>query len=128
MKAAAEAETPRPAGIFPAPVQEMFIYGWQAGPVAAGYELKGPTMPQRTESQKASTPEGAPPAGAEAGSPWLDLNRGDAVVVELGNNQSMPGLVDAAAEDRSVLWVQLDEGQGRRLFHCQDGVGIRRRR
>ncbi len=56
---------------------------------------------------------------------WQELSAGDAVVVELGNGRSVRGVVDALVEDASVLWVELDGGKGRRLFHWEDGVAIR---
>ncbi len=56
---------------------------------------------------------------------WQELNTGDAVVVELGNGRSVPGVVDALGGDAGVLWVELDGGNGRHLFHWEDGVAIR---
>ncbi|TDK25539.1 hypothetical protein E2F48_09825 [Arthrobacter crusticola] len=56
---------------------------------------------------------------------WQELSTGDAVVVELANGHSMPGVVDALVEDASVLWVELDGGKGRHLFHWEDFVAIR---
>jgi hypothetical protein len=59
---------------------------------------------------------------------WEDLRRGQAVTVEPVDGDSLPGWVDDLAEDRSVLWIQLGEGRGRRLIHSLDGVAIRSRR
>ncbi|WP_051476607.1 hypothetical protein [Arthrobacter sp. Br18] len=53
---------------------------------------------------------------------WQELKSGDWVVVEIISGRPVSGHVDAITEDRSVLWVQFDEGQGRRLFHAQDNV------
>ncbi|RJU00255.1 hypothetical protein D6T65_12880 [Arthrobacter frigidicola] len=64
----------------------------------------------------------------ETGMNWKDLRRGQAVTVEPVDGHSLPGWVDDLAEDHSVLWIQLGEGRGRRLIHCQDGVAIRSRR
>jgi hypothetical protein len=56
---------------------------------------------------------------------WQKLSTGDSVVVELGDGHSEPGVVDALVDDASVLWVELDGGKGRHLFHWEDGVAIR---
>ncbi len=64
----------------------------------------------------------------EPGMNGKDLRRGQAVTVEPVDGHSLPGWVDDLAEDRSMLWIQLGEGRGRRLIHCQDGVAIRSRR
>ncbi|WP_294569432.1 hypothetical protein [uncultured Arthrobacter sp.] len=64
----------------------------------------------------------------ETGMNWKDLRRGQAVTVEPVDGHSLPGWVDDLAEDRSVLWIQLGEGRGRRLIHSLDGVAIRSRR
>lgn len=58
---------------------------------------------------------------------WQELRDGDAVTVEPVDGHRLPGWVDAVAEDRSVLWIQLGEGRGRRLIHCQDGIAVRPR-
>ncbi|WP_026536477.1 hypothetical protein [Arthrobacter sp. H14] len=57
---------------------------------------------------------------------WQELTIGDRVVVEIISGRPVSGHVDAITEDRSVLWVQFDEGQGRRLFHRQDNVILNR--
>ncbi len=81
-------------------------------------------MPQAADGQESAVRIGSP----ETGMNWKDLRRGQAVTVEPIDGHSLPGWVDDLAEDRSMLWVQLGEGRGRRLIHCQDGVAIRSRR
>ncbi|MBJ2121647.1 hypothetical protein I6N91_11730 [Arthrobacter sp. MSA 4-2] len=80
-------------------------------------------------SQAADGQESAAGIGSsETGMNWKDLRRGQAVTVEPVDGHSLPGWVDDLAEDRSMLWIQLGEGRGRRLIHAQDGVAVRSRR
>jgi hypothetical protein len=88
----------------------------------AGREDK---VSQTADRQKIPMDPGAEPA--DAGTRWQDLRHGDAVIVEPVEGHSLPGWVDTVAEDSSVLWIQLGEGLGRRLIHCQDGISVRPR-
>ncbi|WP_159616259.1 hypothetical protein [Arthrobacter zhaoguopingii] len=81
-------------------------------------------MSQAADGQESAAGIAAP----ETGMNWKDLRRGQAVTVEPVDGHSLPGWVDDLAEDRSMLWIQLGEGRGRRLIHSQDGVAIRSRR
>ncbi len=81
-------------------------------------------MSQAADGNGRAAGAGSPDTGMD----WQDLRRGQAVTVEPIDGHSLPGWVDDLAEDRSMLWIQLGEGRGRRLIHSQDGVAIRSRR
>ncbi|MEE2570336.1 hypothetical protein V1638_13140 [Pseudarthrobacter sp. J64] len=55
---------------------------------------------------------------------WKDLRQGDRVVVRLAPGFETSGLVEDMTPDYSTVWVHLDEGRGRTLLHCSDGVEI----
>jgi hypothetical protein len=54
-------------------------------------------------------------------SPRRNLRRGDEVELLQGDETVAHGEVDAVTADRRIVWIRLDGGQGRRLFHAQDG-------
>lgn len=62
-----------------------------------------------------------------AESSWLSLKTGDKVIVNGSQDWNVPGLVDEIADDRSVLWIHLGEGRGRRLFHWREAATVERR-
>ncbi|MHA7261849.1 hypothetical protein ACX80W_01460 [Arthrobacter sp. TMN-37] len=84
-------------------------------------------MLTRTNSKEGPEAWSSVAGAAAARVRWQELSTGDTVLVELPNGSSVPGVVEALVEDRSVLWVELDGGKGRRLFHWEDGVAIRPR-
>lgn len=61
---------------------------------------------------------------AEPASHWKDLRQGDRVKVRLAPGFETGGLVEDMTPDYSTVWVHLDEGRGRTLLHCSDGVEI----
>ncbi len=55
---------------------------------------------------------------------WKALKEGDRVRVLLGPGYEAGGLVAAITLDHTAVWVDLDDGRGRTLLHCSDGVEI----
>lgn len=55
---------------------------------------------------------------------WKQLRRGDRVRVGLTPGFEAGGFVDAITADHSAVWINLDGGRGRTLFHCSDAVEI----
>lgn len=55
---------------------------------------------------------------------WKALRQGDRVRVFLSPGFETGGVVDAITPDKTVVWVNLDDGRGRTLLHCGDGVDI----
>ncbi|MHA7263722.1 hypothetical protein ACX80W_11020 [Arthrobacter sp. TMN-37] len=64
----------------------------------------------------------------DGGMDWRYLRHGQPVTAEPVDGHRLPGWVDDLAEDRSMLWIQLGDGRGRRLIHCQDGITVQARR
>lgn len=53
---------------------------------------------------------------------WCQLIPGEAVVLTgPGSAERYEGRVDAVSDDGAILWLVLDNGCGRRLFHRTDG-------
>lgn len=50
--------------------------------------------------------------------PWQPFPRGD------GKGQYITGVLDTHTEDRSVIWVYMSSGAGRRLIHSDDGFRL----
>lgn len=51
---------------------------------------------------------------------WSDLSPGDAVVLLGLSEERFAGTVDAIGLDGETLWMFLERGAGRRLFHSSD--------
>jgi len=66
----------------------------------------------------------APIRRAEPAEHWKQLRRGDRVSVKLAPGYENRGFVDAVSGDHTIVWVNLDDGAGRTLVHCGDGVEI----
>lgn len=64
------------------------------------------------------------PANARVVSDWDSLNSGDEIIVLDQATGFFFGTVDALTDDRSIMWVQLDNGLGRRLFMRLDGCKV----
>ncbi|WP_285725839.1 hypothetical protein [Psychromicrobium xiongbiense] len=52
------------------------------------------------------------------------LRAGDRIRLEYPNGASNHGRVDTHTADHSVLWVHLDDGQGRSMVLAEDAVQI----
>lgn len=52
---------------------------------------------------------------------WRELTRGDSVVLLNSRHEAVGGVVDDISGDGSLIWIQQDDGAGRRLFHRSDG-------
>jgi hypothetical protein len=61
---------------------------------------------------------------AEPAAHWKVLKEGDRVRVLLTPGYETGGLVDAITPDCTAVWVNLDDGLGRTMLHCSDGVEI----
>jgi hypothetical protein len=58
---------------------------------------------------------------------WSTLSRTDEVEIHNHGQVVASGRIDMLAMDGSVLWLQLDDGQGRALFLHSDGLRVYRR-
>lgn len=65
-----------------------------------------------------------PVHAAQPAAHWKSLRPGDRVTVRLAPGFETAGLVEEMTQDHSTVWVHLDEGRGRTLLHCSDGVDI----
>ena len=63
------------------------------------------------------------PANARIVSDWDSLNGDDAIIV-VDQTGIFSGWIDALTEDRSIMWVQLDNACGRKLFMQVDGCEV----
>lgn len=53
---------------------------------------------------------------------WCELITGDRLLlVGPGTNQRHAGTVDAISVDGAIVWLILEDGGGRKLFHQTDG-------
>ncbi|MHA7140107.1 MULTISPECIES: hypothetical protein [unclassified Arthrobacter] len=59
-------------------------------------------------------------------SDWSTLRRGQRVAFNHDSDGPVAGVVEMRTDDASVLWIQLNEGAGRRLIHCEDGYRLKR--
>lgn len=66
----------------------------------------------------------APLRPAEPAAHWKALKEGDRVRVRLTPGFETCGFVHAITLDHTAVWVDLDDGHGRTLLHCSDGVEI----
>jgi len=66
----------------------------------------------------------APLHPAEPAPHWKALKEGDRVRVRITAGYETGGVVDAITWDHTAVWVDLDDGLGRTLLHCSDGVEI----
>lgn len=59
---------------------------------------------------------------------WSTLSRGQHVAFTHRSDGPVAGAVEMRSDDASVVWIQLDNGAGRRLIHCDDGYRLKRAR
>jgi cell envelope opacity-associated protein A len=52
------------------------------------------------------------------------LKRGQQVTLRSTSGDRLTGVLEDRADDASVVWVRLDDGAGRRLFHREDGYSV----
>ncbi len=52
------------------------------------------------------------------------LKRGQQVTLAHESGHRITGVLEDHAEDASVVWVRMDNGAGRRLFHREDGYTV----
>jgi cell envelope opacity-associated protein A len=52
------------------------------------------------------------------------LKRGQQVTLRSTAGDRLTGVLEDRADDASVVWVRLDDGAGRRLFHREDGYSV----
>jgi hypothetical protein len=57
---------------------------------------------------------------------WSGFRRGEHITLHHPAGMSLHGVLDMSTEDSSVLWVQLNDGGGRRLVHRTDGYRLQR--
>lgn len=56
---------------------------------------------------------------------WAELRPGDQIEIWDGF-YSATGTVDQIGSNAAVIWVHLDRGMGRKLYHCKDEVQLSR--
>lgn len=56
---------------------------------------------------------------------WNTLSKGEEVEILANHSSKLHGLIDDFTDDRSVVWVHLSGGRGRRMFHQDDGWEVR---
>jgi hypothetical protein len=61
------------------------------------------------------------PAGSWPVSNWAELAVGETVLLVSAGTERYTGVVDDVSADGAVIWLVLDDGVGRRLFHQTDG-------
>jgi hypothetical protein len=52
---------------------------------------------------------------------WSELAPGETVLLVGAATDRYTGVVDDVAADGSVMWLVLEDGDGRKLFHQDDG-------
>ena len=52
------------------------------------------------------------------------LERGQQITLRHASGDQVTGVLEERAEDASVVWVRMDDGAGRRLFHREDGYSV----
>jgi cell envelope opacity-associated protein A len=52
------------------------------------------------------------------------LKRGQQITLRHHTGDQVTGVLEDRADDASVVWVRLDDGAGRRLFHREDGYSV----
>ena len=56
---------------------------------------------------------------------WAELRPGDQIQIRDGF-YSLTGTVDQIGSNATVIWVHLDRGMGRKLYHCKDDIQLSR--
>ncbi len=52
------------------------------------------------------------------------LKHGQRITLRSSSGHQISGVLEDRAEDASVVWIRLDDGAGRRLFHQEDGYNV----
>lgn len=52
------------------------------------------------------------------------LERGQQITLRHHTGNQFSGVLEDRADDASVVWIRLDDGAGRRLFHHEDGYVV----
>lgn len=55
---------------------------------------------------------------------FSDLKQGQRITLRSTSGHRITGVLEDRADDASVVWVRLDDGAGRRLFHQEDGYSV----
>lgn len=55
---------------------------------------------------------------------FSELKRGQEITLRSYAGDQFSGVLEDRSDDASVVWVRLDNGAGRRLFHREDGFTI----
>lgn len=67
-----------------------------------------------------------PPSTESDVQDWSGFRRGEHVTLQNPAGAQLRGVLDMRTDDASVVWIQLHDGGGRRLFHRADGYLLRR--
>lgn len=67
-----------------------------------------------------------PPASDADLQDWSGFKRGEHVTLQHAAGAQLRGVLDMRTDDASVVWIQLNDGGGRRLVHRADGYRLRR--
>lgn len=55
---------------------------------------------------------------------WAVPRPGQLLRFEHDRDTPVTGVMDVGTEDSSVIWINMSDGQGRRLLHCDDGYRL----
>lgn len=83
----------------------------------------GTKAPASGTDTKNSLPETATTPATPKQEGWGNLSVGVRVRINI-EGEEVPGIVDALMHDASAVWIWTENGNGRRLIHCQDGVEV----
>ncbi len=66
------------------------------------------------------------PAGEPDVQDWSGFVRGEHMILHDRAGIQLRGVLDMKSDDASVVWIQLNNGEGRRMVHREDGYRLRR--
>jgi hypothetical protein len=66
------------------------------------------------------------PVSADDVQDWSGFKRGEQITFQHPAGTQLCGVLDMRTDDASVVWIQLNDGGGRRLVHRGDGYRLRR--
>lgn len=64
------------------------------------------------------------PAQQLTSADFAALQRGQEVTLRHHSGSEITGVLEDRSEDAAVVWVRMDDGAGRRLFHQEDGYTV----
>ena len=92
-----------------------------AGPTNTLWVKTMASSPPAGHNTKASANAAHAPFQTCSVSNWSELAPGETVLLVGAATDRYTGVVDDVAADGSVMWLVLEDGDGRKLFHQDDG-------